>query len=370
MDNLTVLIVSCGKRKSTIPCKAKDMYNSYRFQMVKSIAEQNDLQWFILSAKYGLLAPDIVIDPYDLCLMDCSKEYQLGWANNILDKLYKYNSKTSFVFLANNDYLHDIIPALVNAGYRVSAPFLSKNSNADSIYLENALYVKDVKEFYENVFRLAENTGGVRLFRECNGKMYWPQRGVYFFVDFQERTLFHGFPRIVRVGTHAVSQGSKSTLWNRLKTHKGTAEGGGNHRGSIFRLHVGNALIKKNGIQCGTWGVGQNASKEIKKEENFVEKLVSEYIGQLGVVVIDVDDLPSASSARAYIEKNAIALLSNLNFSLNFSTTEWLGNYSDRNEITDSGLWNINYVKSNYDPHFMAIFKKYIDESITTYKKR
>lgn len=54
--------------------------------------------------------------------------------------------------------------------------------------------------------------------------------------------------RIVRVGTHAVSEGSSSNLWNRLRTHRGGVELGGNHRGSIFRLHVGKSIIAKRNL--------------------------------------------------------------------------------------------------------------------------
>ena len=98
--------------------------------------------------------------------------------------------------------------------------------------------------------------------------------------------------------------------------------------------------------------------------------LVSEYIGQLGVIVIDVDDLPSANSVRSYIEKNSIALLSNLNYSFNFSTIDWLGNFSHRNEIKGSCLWNINYINSDFDPHLMVVFEQYLNDSIIKYKRK
>ena len=39
------------------------------------------------------------------------------------------------------------------------------------------------------------------------------------------------------------SQGSTSTLPGRLRQHRGvTSSGGGNHRGSVFRQHVGRCL--------------------------------------------------------------------------------------------------------------------------------
>lgn len=370
MENSIILLVSCGKRKSIFPCQARDMYNSARFQKMKSIAENYGQQWFIMSAKHGLLSPDTLIEPYDKCLTDCSAEYQYNWAKNMVERLSTFDKHTAFVVLANEDYSRNIVPLLAKAGYCIVAPFFYKNEVSVADYSEKSIHIEDVAKFYDYIFNLAEETGGIRTFNECNGRMFWPQRGVYFIVDFHEKSLFsNGGPRIVRVGTHAVSKGSKSTLWKRLKTHKGVADGGGNHRGSIFRLHVGNAIKKREGLECGTWGTGQNTSKEIREKEHFLEKLVSEYIGQLGIIVLDVDDPPSATSSRAYIEKNSIALLSSLNSSFNFSTINWLGNFSPRNEIIDSCLWNINYICSDYDPNFIQTLEHYIDVSVEKYNK-
>jgi hypothetical protein len=77
-------------------------------------------------------------------------------------------------------------------------------------------------------------------------------------------------PKIMRIGTHAVSKGSSSSLWHRLKNHKGKEDLAGNHRGSIFRLHVGAALIKREGLSCPSWGIGQSATDEIKALETDI----------------------------------------------------------------------------------------------------
>lgn len=363
------MLVPCSKSKANVSCQAKDMYTSERFKKIKTIAENCGWKWYIISAKYGLLSPYDVIEPYDMRLSCCSVEYQQKWATDILYKLSKYDKNSLFVVMANNEYSRYIIPLLVDAGFHVAAPFVEKDEGYVANYVHNAIYTEDAIKFYNCIFRLAKNTGGIRIFNECNGKMYWPRRGVYFIVDFNEKSLIsNGFPRIVRVGTHAVSIGSKSTLWNRLKTHKGTGDGGGNHRGSIFRLHVGNAIIKKEGIICDTWGIGQNTTKDNREKEREMEQRVSAYIGQLGVIVLDVDDLPSAASARAFIEKNSISLLSSINSSFNFATMNWLGNYSPRSEIVNSCLWNINYINSDYDAKFIKTFEKYTNEHIKSYK--
>ncbi len=85
--------------------------------------------------------------------------------------------------------------------------------------------------------------------------MDWPQRGVYFFRETGEtRTDTGEGQRIVRVGTHALKSGARSTLWGRLSQHRGNASGGGgNHRGSIFRKIVGAATVEKYGYSYPTW---------------------------------------------------------------------------------------------------------------------
>ena len=58
-----------------------------------------------------------------------------------------------------------------------------------------------------------------------------------------------GTSRVVRVGTHALRPTDQTTLWGRLRRHRGRIggrnPGGGNHRASIFRGHVGTALIQR-----------------------------------------------------------------------------------------------------------------------------
>jgi hypothetical protein len=192
------------------------------------------------------------------------------------------------------------------------------------------------------------------------GRSSFPGRGVYFFREPGEYRLTKpNSLRIVRVGTHAVNENSKSTLWRRLKTHLGTRTGGGNHRGSIFRLHVGAALLARDGVSVPTWGVGSSAPEALRssvaaqKSETDCERKVSEHIGGMTVLWVDVSDEPGPSSKRALIERNAIALLSNHFAPIDRAGAGWLGHHSPREEIQRSNLWNLNHVDQNYDPSFL-----------------
>ena len=100
--------------------------------------------------------------------------------------------------------------------------------------------LEDIRRCYEILESLEKRVGGKRTLANCTGHMGWPDRGVYFFFEPGEmRTTSGTGMRVVRVGTHALKDGSRTTLWNRLRQHQGTLKiGGGNHRGSKFRHHV------------------------------------------------------------------------------------------------------------------------------------
>ena len=194
--------------------------------------------------------------------------------------------------------------------------------------------------------------------------MDWPRKGVYFFRETNEsRTDTGEGPRVVRVGTHALKANSKTTLWNRLSQHRGNANGdGGNHRGSIFRLITGAALMERDGWDCSTWGQGNNAPKEVKEAEQPLEQKVSAVIGAMPFLCLTVDDEPGPGSLRGFIERNAIALLSNYRReTIDPPSSSWLGRYSDREKVRESGLWNSNHVEDDYDPAFLDTMERLIE---------
>jgi hypothetical protein len=200
-----------------------------------------------------------------------------------------------------------------------------------------------------------------------------PERGVYFFLDpttSNERDQW----RICRVGTHVVSLGSKSTLRARLRAHLGTRSGSGNHRGSIFRLHVGNALLRRDQREIATWGIGSVAppalrtSQVLREAEARHEQQVSDYIGKLPVLWVAVPDEASPTSERSIIERNAVALLSRDAQSSALPPNGWLGEHSPRREIRESRLWNVNYVDDNYDPSFLPLLERAVTDTLVSHR--
>ena len=195
-----------------------------------------------------------------------------------------------------------------------------------------------------------------RTLSACTGRMPWPKRGVYFFMEDGEIRSDSGSGlRIVRVGTHALKDNSGTTLWTRLSQHRGQSlSGGGNHRGSIFRLIVGTALLSRDSIAHPTWGQGSNASKSVRAEEVPLERKVSSALGAMRFLCLSVPDAAGPDSLRGNIERNAIALLSNFGRQqLDPPSTGWLGNHCDRERVRRSGLWNSNHVNERHDRSFL-----------------
>ncbi|MCX6179168.1 MAG: hypothetical protein NT163_07385 [Chlorobiales bacterium] len=221
----------------------------------------------------------------------------------------------------------------------------------------------DLNRFYQ-LLRLLERKTGGPFYLSVNHPISLPRRGVYFFMENGElRADASTGLRIVRVGTHGLKQGSKSTLAQRLSQHKGVIiSGGGNHRGSIFRLIVGTAL-PVNGCGETRWGKGSTANADIRLSEEPLEREVSTIIRNMPYLYLDVDDDASPDSLRGVIERNSIALLSNYQKPpLDPPSKEWLGYQCNREKVRLSGLWNQNHVDETYDPAFLNTFELLINK--------
>lgn len=228
----------------------------------------------------------------------------------------------------------------------------------------------DLDRFYRLLARLEATVGGKEQLADCDGYMAWPGRGVYFFFVPDEQRADASQLRLTRVGTHAVSAGSGTRLWDRLRTHRGALsgsyDGGGNHRGSVFRKRVGEAMIERHGVQdeFPEWGEGSSAGRELRLEELELERRVSDYLRDLPFLWVAVDDEPSSESDRAVLERNAIALVSNYGKPpIDPRSNEWLGNDCPSQKIRKSGLWNVDHVDESYDPVFLDQLAGAIEET-------
>lgn len=235
----------------------------------------------------------------------------------------------------------------------------------------------ELDRFYDLLAELADNIGGARQLGNCTRAAGWPDQGVYFFLeDGERRSGSRVGPRVIRVGTHGLKQGAGTTLWNRLSQHKGAIKtGGGNHRGSIFRLLVGDAIKRRDGLaHPRSWGLKSDARKAgealgmsadaVRAAELDLEIAVSEYIRSLSVLWLRVLDPAGPDSDRAVIERHSIALLSaGFPCVTDPASEDWLGNHSGRDRVRVSGLWNNNHVGDGCDPAFLSLLQRYVCRS-------
>jgi hypothetical protein len=216
-----------------------------------------------------------------------------------------------------------------------------------------------VAKFNGALSELAEIVHGPRRLRDARGSDGWPRQGVYFFYETGELRA-DGSDRVVRVGTHALTATSRATLWSRLRQHRGhiggSHPGGGNHRASVFRRHVGAALIRREKLGpelLASWLDRHGPRLGFAATEAEIEQAVSRHIGAMPFLWLSVPD----AADRGYIERNSIALTSRLAQGPDLPSASWLGRHADRSEISGSGLWNVNHVHDRCDPGFLDQFE-------------
>jgi len=212
--------------------------------------------------------------------------------------------------------------------------------------------------FYGAMDLLKDKLGGYKTLENFGAGSGWVQRGVYFFFEpGEERSDSGEGLRVVHIGTHAMREGGHTTLWDRLRNHKGSEKSsGGNHRCSTFRKHIGQAQLGQHAghrTERDSWGHGTFAPWDIRLQEHDLEVTVSNYIRKMPFLYLAVEDEPSPFSQRGYIARNTIAMLSNYNKPpIDPPSKKWLGHHVDSmgDRIRQSGLWNVNYVDHEYDP--------------------
>jgi hypothetical protein len=219
---------------------------------------------------------------------------------------------------------------------------------------ERSVRDTDTARFYDLLDELDHRLGGPRKLRFCTASSGWPLNGVYFFFEDGENRVADQGPRVVRVGTQAVkaTTPSRRTLWDRLEKHRGRQPGdiGGPRRSrSVFRRHVGTAIIRRDDLGEEVLDNWYNYRHQPLEEQ--IEMAVSRYVGIMPFLWLDVPD----RAARYDIESGAIGLLSRCSGGVDPPSAGWLGRYALKTEIGDSGLWNVQLTEGRYEPGFLDL---------------
>jgi len=239
-------LISCSKSKGGHRDLARNMYVSPLYRKSVMVAEGWGLSFSILSAKYGLLNPDDIIEPYDLTLKGASKQFKLDWAQKVDEQIRtSIDRQKRLIVLAGDDYYAPLVEAGAHAPLNFLAPMRGISLGNRLVFLNQCMRIRKrhdaIARSYGMFAQLADRMGLHPLRNILAEEL--PKQGVYFFFDEGEQTRFSAsVPRLVRIGTHGVSAGSVATLRNRLRTHLGT---GADHAQHVtFERKVGE--ISKN----------------------------------------------------------------------------------------------------------------------------
>lgn len=103
-----IVFIGCGAKKMKKPCKAKKMYVGNYVQLCLAYAQTFTTQdnIYILSAKYGVLPLEKVIEPYNKTLNNMNRQEKQDWKNMVIKQLEEMNinKDTEVVFICGTNY--------------------------------------------------------------------------------------------------------------------------------------------------------------------------------------------------------------------------------------------------------------------------
>jgi len=116
-------LVSCVGQKRDRPSAAKDLYTSAWFRKARAYIESTDCPWYILSAEYGLLDPERVVEPYENTLNTMAIRGRRLWAERVFAELQVSGvADGRLSFLAGQRYREFLVPQLRGHGIEVEIP--------------------------------------------------------------------------------------------------------------------------------------------------------------------------------------------------------------------------------------------------------
>ncbi|WP_349409358.1 hypothetical protein [Pseudalkalibacillus sp. SCS-8] len=163
-----------------------------------------------------------------------------------------------------------------------------------------------------------------------------PDNGIY--ILFEKGESAHNVDRVVRVGTHT----GVGKLRSRLNEHFLVE----NKNRSIFRKNIGRAILnKQEDPYLKLWELDTTTRKNKERYQKLldmeyqkeIEKEITRIIqNNFSFVVLELTD----KQVRLNLEAKIISEISNCKICN--SSKSWLGNYSPKEKIRESGLWQVN----------------------------
>ena len=119
----TIYVVSCVWSKRATPALAKDLYQSDWFLKARAYAESVGSCWFILSAEYGLVHPDEMIEPHKMTLNMMGVAERRNWSCRVQQQMDERMPNASrIVVLATQPYREFLMDYLGRRATTVHVP--------------------------------------------------------------------------------------------------------------------------------------------------------------------------------------------------------------------------------------------------------
>ena len=146
-----IIIISCGKRKLEGKAKAKDLYVGslyhQKLEYVKTLYPKHE--FYIISAKHGLIHQDVVISSYDRVLPSSAEEFK-EWIDLVNNQLQVFDSKEEVLFLGGTRYYVPVDEYFTGKKY---APLVGKSLGGGKAYLHKSViehHRKKQKSLFSN----------------------------------------------------------------------------------------------------------------------------------------------------------------------------------------------------------------------------
>ena len=321
-----VVLISCVSKKLLHKSRAENLYISPLFKLNLQYAHSLKPDYiFILSAKYGLVDLKQKLSPYNQTLKSMRVDEVVNWAGKVTGQLKRKVdlAKDEIIFLAGERYRKYLIPYITR--YKIPLQGLSIGKQLQ--------YLKNKQSKCEELHKWLNS---LMLFRFPFDEKQIPFNGLYVLFEKGERA--HGVNRIVRVGTHT----GQNQLRSRLKQHFLTE----NKDRSIFRKNIGRCILNKSNdpyLQKWEWDLTSKQSKnkysrliDLERQKE-IEKTVTKYIqNNFNFIVLQIDN----KQKRLELESKIISTVSLCESC--HPSKKWLGLYSPKEKIRESGLWLVN----------------------------
>ncbi|WJH36861.1 hypothetical protein N6H14_14860 [Paenibacillus sp. CC-CFT747] len=118
------VLVNCTKLEQDFAYTVKEMYQKSTLfrKAVRYIEKEGYDDWFVLSAKYGLLHKHQTIEPYEMTLNSMNNSVQKKeWAKNVADQIKAF-SLNRVDFYAGANYRQHLKPLLELSGIQCRVP--------------------------------------------------------------------------------------------------------------------------------------------------------------------------------------------------------------------------------------------------------